>query len=187
MLMRSQIEAPMARPVATCQTQPSGPELRPLHLPEDPGWFPPAPGWWLLAALLLLAIGVVVRSLRQRRQERHRRQAARRALAQVREAFAEDADQRRLLTDLSALLRRAALQIDQRAASLSGVAWGRWLDQQIGREAFSNGPGEVLLDGPYRRTARFDPHALLALCDELIGRIELRLAEATRLKTGSSA
>jgi hypothetical protein len=185
--MRSQIEAAAARPAATCQAQPSGPELRPLHLPEDPGWFPPAPGWWLLAALLLLTIAVVLRRLRQRRQERHRRQAARRALAQVREAFAKEADERRLLTDLSALLRRAALQIDQRAASLSGVAWGRWLDQQIGREAFSHGPGAVLLDGPYRRSAPFDPHALLALCDELIGRIELRLAEPTRLKSASNA
>jgi hypothetical protein len=177
MLSRSQSE-PLAQPTpaATCQTQPAGPELRPLHLPAEPGWFPPAPGWWLLAALFLLAIGLAVRTLRRRQRERHRRQAARRALAQVRAAFAVHADERRLLTDVSALLRRAALQVDPRSAGLNGAAWGQWLDQQIGREAFSSGPGAVLLDGPYRPTSSYEPRDVLALCEELIGRIEQRLA-----------
>ncbi|MBP6325901.1 MAG: DUF4381 domain-containing protein, partial [Dokdonella sp.] len=23
-----------------------GPQLRDIHLPPDPSWWPPAPGWW---------------------------------------------------------------------------------------------------------------------------------------------
>lgn len=171
-------------PSSTCQTQPTGPELRPLQLPAEPGWFPPAPGWWLLALLLLVAITLCVRQLQRRRRERQRRQAARRALAQLRSAWNEHADDRRLLTDLSALLRRAALQIDPRCASLSGAAWGQWLDRQLGREAFSSGAGAVLLDGPYRPTTRIDPQALLDLSAELIGRIEHGLAESQQRAEG---
>ncbi len=34
--------------------------LRDVHLPEPIGWWPPAPGWWLVAVLALLGVVVLV-------------------------------------------------------------------------------------------------------------------------------
>ena len=36
--------------------------LRDLHLPEVVGWWPLAPGWWVLLAMLVIACGFLVRA-----------------------------------------------------------------------------------------------------------------------------
>ena len=46
---------------------PEGPVLRDIHLPADPAWWPPAPGWWLLLGPALLAIAAAAILLRPRR------------------------------------------------------------------------------------------------------------------------
>ncbi len=43
--------------------------LRDIHLPGSIGWWPPAPGWWLLAGLLLAALvfaALITTGIRQR-------------------------------------------------------------------------------------------------------------------------
>ena len=34
----------------------TGPDLRDIHLPRRAGWWPPAPGWWVLGAIVLAAL-----------------------------------------------------------------------------------------------------------------------------------
>ena len=59
--------------------------LRDIHLPGPIGWWPPAPGWWLVAALVLVAVALYgVHYYRGR----HKR-AALRALTRVRTALEE--------------------------------------------------------------------------------------------------
>ena len=36
--------------------------LRDLHLPEAIGWWPLAPGWWLVIAIALVGIGYFIRA-----------------------------------------------------------------------------------------------------------------------------
>ena len=44
--------------------------LRDIHLPAPVGWWPPAPGWWLLAGLMLaVIIWLFWRWQQQRRSE----------------------------------------------------------------------------------------------------------------------
>ena len=127
--------------------------LRDLHLPDPVGWWPLAPGWWLLLAtlvMLLIWLAVVRRS-------RHRRGAARRhavrALKRLERRYAADGDAVQLAIDVSALLRRAMLAYAPRAdvAGLTGAAWLEWLDSGLGEPLFTAGAGRALIDLSYRR------------------------------------
>jgi len=116
--------------------------LRDVHLPPPPGWWPPAPGWWWVgAALLLLVAAALWMGLRRR--------AARRRWASLFERERAAATPAAQVGAMSALLRRAARRIDPRADTLQGDAWLQWLDGRKG-DAFSRGPGRLLLEGGFR-------------------------------------
>jgi len=97
--------------------------LRDIHLPEPMSWWPPAPGWWGVAALLL-ALGLLASWLLRRRRARTSRLALR-ELARIEADFGAGADRTRLAGELSALLRRVALARFERTrvAALHGEAW----------------------------------------------------------------
>jgi hypothetical protein len=107
-------------------------QLRDIHLPDPVGWWPPAPGWWLLP---ILVIGAIVSGIRWALR-RHRALAFRRqALLELEQAFGlreTDGDDLAFLRAANAILKRAALQSYPRAelASLHGEAWARFLDSR---------------------------------------------------------
>lgn len=122
--------------------------LQDIHLPVPGGWWPPAPGWWLLAALILgLVVWLVHRLHRLWRRRRKQRMVLRRfdELANTATLPA-----RERLTALLALLRRAAIASHPHSAGLSGEDWLRFLDGTTADRPFSTGTGRVLLDAPYR-------------------------------------
>lgn len=141
--------------------------LRDIHEPAAPGFWPPAPGWWLLALLLF----ALCAWLGFRAELRRRRRAP------IRQAVAELGAWQRRVTDtrgadapadadaLAALLKRAALCRYPRAtvAGLSGEAWLRFLDRTGATAEFSRGPGRVLGDDRYARTPDLRPEPLAAL------------------------
>ncbi len=136
------------------QPAPSLP-LKDVHVGLAPAWWPPAPGWWmLLAAVLVLAIGFGW-WLHARRKRTH---ALLRyfddALAQAGTPVAE-------IAAMSELRRRAARRVDPQADRLQGDDWLRFLDAGLKRPAFLHGPGALLRDGAFRPDA--DPAAVEAL------------------------
>ncbi|WP_461482342.1 DUF4381 domain-containing protein [Porticoccus sp.] len=81
-------------------------QLRDIHLPEPVGWWPPAPGWWLLALLLIATLIFTVRWLiMHQRANRYRREALL-ALTQLETAHARQPLER--CQAILALLRRTA-------------------------------------------------------------------------------
>lgn len=109
---------------------PSTLPLREIHLPESVGWWPPAPGWWLLPVLLLLGLAAAWFSrLLYRRRKYSAISMARKELATIRSRYAADTDAGRCVRSVSGLLRRVSISVFPRAesAGLTGDDWVAFL------------------------------------------------------------
>jgi len=126
--------------------------LRGLHLPEPVGWWPLAPGWWLLIAALVVASALLIRAWLKRRARSAARRRALRQLEESRSAYAYHGNPVTLGAEVSELLRRTMLAYAPRAevAGLTGDAWLAWLDRDLDEPQFREGPGRNLLELPYR-------------------------------------
>lgn len=123
--------------------------LRDIHQPPAPPLWPPAPGWWLLFALLL-AMAVAAWAWHARRKHRRRRVEA---LFDAAVARAETPSQ--AVAAMSESLRRAARRCDPRADRLQGAEWLALLaarlppDEAVGLDT-ANAAGRLLLEGGFR-------------------------------------
>ena len=149
--------------------------LRDLHLPEAIGWWPLAPGWWLLLALALVGLGFL---LRLYWRNRARAAARRHALARLNEltaAFEQHRDAVAFSSEVSQLLRRTMLAYAPRAevAGLTGDAWLAWLDKDLDQPRFQSEAGRKLLELPYR--APGDDVSAMDLVD-VVAAVRQRLA-----------
>ena len=129
--------------------------LRDIHLPDPLSWWPPAIGWWLVVGCLL-ASGIGITWWRRRRAAYLRAPAtiARVDLERLRVAWQEHGDVLRLTSELSVWLRRTGMSLTTRAqaASLTGEAWGRFLDELAGEGVFGEENSAWLCEAPYRAT-----------------------------------
>jgi hypothetical protein len=100
-------------------------QLRGLHLPEAVDVWPPAPGWWVVAVLVVGAAVTAVWLWRRRRASLGAR--ALRELRRIERGRLPDLQS--LATSLSELLRRVALERfgTLPVAKLSGESWARFL------------------------------------------------------------
>jgi hypothetical protein len=144
--------------------------LKDIHLPAAVGWWPPAPGWWLLAVVAALAAWWLWRRSRRAPTGPEPRQLAALELAAIRADWEAHGDAGRLAAELSVLMRRVALAEDapRSVAGLTGREWLAHLDARVGAPLFTDGPGRVLLDAPYRPAAQVDAAGLLAACALLV-------------------
>lgn len=125
-------------------------QLRDIHLPASPEFWPPAPGWWIAALLVLMIL--IWSSLRLIRYWRHKR--SQREIFSILDDLSQiEADQHtpEFLASVSTLLRRVALLKFPRksVAALTGRNWLLFLDAHGGAGQFVNGVGSVLEAGPY--------------------------------------
>ena len=110
--------------------------LHDIVAPAPVGWWPPAPGWYMVLATLAIAtLWLGVRTARRYRRNRYRRAALQR-LARIH----SECTTGQAATELAVLLKQTALAAWPRAqvASLSGQAWtdflaGTGANEAIGR------------------------------------------------------
>ncbi|GAV20116.1 hypothetical protein MMIC_P1078 [Mariprofundus micogutta] len=160
-------------PVTNNATDPLA-ELRDIHMPDPVSWWPPAPGWWLLFICTILLTGLVIWWWRKHDAARNQPLIVSYSRDQVLAAAMQElnrlepatgVDDNTVVADLSALLRRIAMQLadekeQQLVAGLSGEAWLNWLDSQWQQDSFCLGEGRLLLDAPYRPYSMQDSRRL---------------------------
>lgn len=102
--------------------------LAPLRSPEPLSWWPPAPGWWVLALLLLAALVIGARALWRFHRRGAPLRAARQALREIESASQPPSD---TAAALAVLQRRLAIRIAGRkaCAGLTGEAWAEFLNR----------------------------------------------------------
>jgi hypothetical protein len=127
--------------------------LRDLHLPEAVGWWPLAPGWWVIIALAVVAAAYLVRLFLRKRSRSAARRQALRQLAVLSQEFEQHGDVAAFSRAMSELLRRTMLAYAPRndVAGLTGDEWLAWLDRDLDRPRFQGDVGRKLLELPYRR------------------------------------
>lgn len=137
--------------------------LRDIHLPAPIGWWPPAIGWWILAILLPLLIFLVYRMVRKALQKTPIDDA----LQQLDDIGNQlETEPLHAIREMSILLKRSAVTLYPRdqTAGLTGREWLLWLDSTLGDDRFTNGPGQLLEDAPYRRESKGQAEQLYGLC-----------------------
>ena len=123
-------------------------QLAPAHAPPPVGWWPLAPGWWVLLALLIAAaVGIC---MWYRSQPRRLRSSGLRELTKLEATTVGDAA---LAHALENLVRRYAVARYGREA-VAGLSGSRWLDFAVARGAtqWQGATGTALLQAAYGGT-----------------------------------
>ncbi len=147
----------------------NAPELRDIHLPEASLWWPPAPGWWLLALLsviLLLGSWWLWRRLRLRSVSR----LSLTEFQRIREAHRDGQARSDTIRQIAALLRRVSISYrgrDESGAS-TGADWMREIAELAPGSGFSEQQLQLLTHDRYRRDYDCDIDSLLETCEAWI-------------------
>lgn len=138
-------------------------QLRNLASPDAVTFWPPAPGWWLLAILLCVSLVLLIRKMKKRRVARAYRKEAMSELETHWQQFLASKDALLYLQTLAEILKRTALSgfPATGAASASGEKWLSFLDSSLpakhALEPFQSELGQMLISAPYRKNCEVDP------------------------------
>ena len=143
-------------------------DLADIHLPAAVSAWPPAPLWWLGAALVLAALAAVVAMFYRRWLLRQRMQVALSKITAAQRLWQREQNAEAslaLLHTCNSVLKRVALvhYPETEVAALHGRPWLSFLDQSGATTDFSNGAAQILADHSYRRSYNAEAETVKAL------------------------
>ncbi len=128
-------------PVQASQAPSKNPldQLRDIHLPEQIDQFPSAPGWWILLAIIIVAIGYYFYRVYRYHRAIRILKPARIEIAALRRLRIEQVSAHSI-ADLSALIKRICLIYfpNRNVASLTGNKWFDFLNNNARSKNSSN-------------------------------------------------
>ena len=144
--------------------------LKDIHLPPPVSFWPPAPGWWVLAVLLISSLFIGGVWFYRQHKKRKPKTEALRILKDLQILYQNSQDEVVSLRNLSNLIRRTALtfyDIDA-VASLQGSSWLEFLDKTGKTKEFSQGAGKVLGNEVFQQKVNTDMNTLFPLVKKWI-------------------
>ena len=140
-------------------------QLPPLMLPEAPGLWPLALGWWVLGIVIMVSFIAIYRWLLKDYRSKARKRAAIKEAGQLIENYRSCANAQQYLLDCNKLLRRFCVQQFPTLgiAPLHGQAWLAQLDKLAGQTLFNTDSGRLLLDIYSTQAAAAAPEKIIAL------------------------
>jgi hypothetical protein len=125
--------------------------LHPLRSPELIGWWPPAPGWWLLLLAAILCLATLTYLLTQHYRRNAYRRRALMQLQNLRTEYNATEEHGLYLSELNILLKSVAIVAYPRAdvAASHGEAWRTFLNRSLPDDAQFE---SVFSDAAYQRT-----------------------------------
>ena len=139
-------------------------QLRDIHLAPEVSWWPPAPGWWILGFLLLVALFMLGRRLVAAYKIKRRRKQMLAWVEDLNASVDPERDPHAYLSTLNRIFKLVALRAfpDQRCAVMAGPEWEAFLRGKL-KKADSTEALGVLATGPYNPAPQFDPGTISAL------------------------
>lgn len=153
-------------------------DMADIHLPAEPGFWPLAPGWWVLAALLLALLVYGAYRLQKRLQLHRRYRNALRELDKCLTSLQAGSGhngatmEQRLIyvNEVNSVLRRVALLhfAHDRVAGLSGQAWVAFIKQHDRAGRLTPELAGALAEGRFAPRCDVDTQALHGMARDWI-------------------
>jgi len=137
--------------------------LRDIHLPADPGIWPPAIGWWIVAILsVIFFLRVLLGIFRWYRKAQQLKEFRDQIKAVSVEPLTTSVEKQSAVASLSHLVKRLCIDLlgRQAVASTHGQSLLKLLDQLSASKMYTSGPGELLAKGAYQPNSSGDVVAL---------------------------
>ncbi len=140
--------------ISTAQTEPV---LKDIHLAGTPGFWPPAIGWWIILAVMLIALMGFFVWLKRQRDKKYLREKQRKSLLKklsVLETQLIKNPSNKAIAEINTLIRQYAVNYYPRSkiSSLTGADWLSFLDESGNTTGFTKGAGRILVEAPYQKS-----------------------------------
>lgn len=148
-------------------------QLRDIHTPAEPSWWPLAIGWWLLILVVLLAIITATIVLIKRRNSATPDSVIDLSFFEdefkhLQARFSQHQTPLLLAQESSMLLRKISLTLQPRSESLTGKSWLKQLNHLFETEAFTQKYAQVFTRDIYQQKPDIDAEELIQLMQQCI-------------------
>jgi hypothetical protein len=139
-------------------------QLRDIHAAPPVSWWPPAPGWWILALLILVVLGWLGRLLLARIRVHQRRKQMLGWIDHLNANIDPQRHPQAYLSTLNRIFKLVALRAfpEQHCAALAGRDWADFVTDKMKDPQTAEALG-VLASGPYDPAPQFDPELISRL------------------------
>lgn len=144
-------------------------QLLDIHTASEPSWWPPAPGWWVLAGIVLVVFAVVLVRLIERIRVRMRRRRLLDELESLARSYDPQSQPAEYLAALNRLFRAVALRAfpDSGCGRLEGEDWVQFIRGRL-KVAGDLPELKALESGPYQKSPEFDRQRLLVFARQWV-------------------